>query len=55
MEEEKGENIDFKAINYTELTPIIIKGLQELSNENNALLSKVAEIEELKKELADLK
>jgi len=31
------ETINFKALNYTELIPIIIKGMQELSSENEKL------------------
>lgn len=39
---QKGETIDFKAVNYTEFTPILMKAVQELSK-------KTDEIEELKK------
>jgi hypothetical protein len=41
----KGEIINFKAMNYTELIPVIIKGMQELSKQN----------EELQKQLKELK
>ena len=33
----KGQLIDFKAVNYTELIPIMIKGMQELSKKNDEL------------------
>lgn len=44
-QEKKGEIIDFKTINYTELIPIIVKGMQEQQ----------AEIEELKKQNEQLR
>ncbi len=37
-----GEIIDFKAVNYTELIPILIKGMQEQQQEINALKQQVA-------------
>jgi hypothetical protein len=42
------EIINFKAVNYTELIPLMVKALQELNK-------KTEEIEELRNELADLK
>jgi hypothetical protein len=53
--EEKPEVINFKAVNYTELIPILVKALQELSKENEGLKRKVADVEELKKQVAELK
>jgi hypothetical protein len=53
--EEKPEVINFKAVNYTELIPILVKALQELSKENEELKRKVADVEELKKQVAELK
>ena len=47
--------INFKAVNYTELIPIIVKALQELNQENEELKTKVADVELLKKENADIK
>jgi hypothetical protein len=46
------ENIQFKALNYTELIPIAIKGIQELSAENESLKE---ENKTIKQELADLR
>jgi hypothetical protein len=43
------EAINFKALNYTELIPVIIKGMQELEESNNT------EVAELGSEIADLK
>jgi hypothetical protein len=42
------EDINFKAVNYTELIPIIIKGMQELSEKDK-------EIDALKEEVAELR
>ena len=36
-EQGPGENIDFKAVNYVELIPVMIKGMQELSAKNEEL------------------
>src|SRR4030095_3599910 len=44
--ETKSEIIEFKALNYTELIPVLIKGMQELEQENTQLKS---ELEELKR------
>ncbi len=49
---ESRENVTFKALNYTELIPIAIKGLQELAEENDALK---AENQSIRQELADLR
>jgi hypothetical protein len=58
-QENKTEVNNFKALNYTELIPIIVKAMQEqqqqigqLKDENNDLRKDVSE---LKKEMADLK
>ena len=45
MVQKKGEIIDFKALNYTELIPIMIKGMQEQQTI----------IEELKKQMVEMK
>ena len=37
----KANVINFKALNYTELIPIMIKGMQELSNQNDSLKSEI--------------
>jgi hypothetical protein len=39
---QKAEIKDFKALNYTELIPIVIKAIQELDKENKELKSQVA-------------
>lgn len=41
----KSETIDFKAVNYTELIPIIIKGMQELQSANAEQQEKIKELE----------
>jgi hypothetical protein len=41
----KSETIDYKAVNYTELIPIIIKGMQELQNANAKQQEKIQELE----------
>jgi hypothetical protein len=41
---QQAKTIDTKAVNYTELIPIIIKGMQELSKENAELREQVSEI-----------
>lgn len=38
----KSETIDFKAVNYTELIPLLIKGMQEQQQEINELKQQVA-------------
>ena len=37
----KSDVINFKALNYTELIPIMIKGMQELSQQNDSLKNKI--------------
>lgn len=48
----KNETIDFKAVNYTELIPVIIKGMQEqqslIKNQQNIIDKQQQEINELK-------
>jgi hypothetical protein len=48
----KSEVISFKALNYTELIPVLVKAMQEVGKENESLKNDVAD---LKKEIADLK
>ena len=43
----KTKTIDAKAVNYTELIPIIIKGMQELSKENADLKDQVAQLKQM--------
>jgi hypothetical protein len=38
---------DFKAVNYTELIPLLIKGMQELSKENADLKDQVAQLKQM--------
>lgn len=45
------ETIDFKAVNYTELIPIMIKGMQEQQAENKALKEEVEELRQMVLEL----
>ncbi|WP_347159459.1 tail fiber domain-containing protein [Pontibacter chitinilyticus] len=40
-----GEEIDFKAVNYTELIPILVKAMQEQQQENNVLKARIAKLE----------
>jgi len=47
-EKPQRETMTIKAVNYTELIPIVIKGMQELN-------AKTDEIDELKKEVAELR
>jgi Chaperone of endosialidase len=49
--ETKSEIIEFKALNYTELIPVLIKGMQELSQEND---EKDKTIEELENRLSKI-
>jgi hypothetical protein len=49
------EKISFKALNYTELIPIMVKAMQELSKKNEELSKKTEEIDILKKEVEELK
>ena len=48
----KGRLVSFKAVNYTELVPVMLKGMQELSTTNEQLKT---DNDQLKKEMADLK
>ena len=41
----KSETIDFKAVNYTELIPIMIKGMQEMQAKIDAQQQKIEELE----------
>ncbi len=50
--ETKSEIIEFKALNYTELIPVLIKGMQELDQKNTKLEQENAQ---LKSELEELK
>jgi hypothetical protein len=52
--QEKREVINFKALNYTELIPIIIKGMQELNKKNEELSKKTDEIDVLKERIKHL-
>jgi hypothetical protein len=45
--ETQSESIEFKALNYTELIPILIKGIQELDGENAQLKSYLEELKQL--------
>jgi len=49
--ETKSEIIEFKALNYTELIPVLIKGMQELSKISEGLLT---QNDELKSEVRNL-
>ncbi len=46
------EIIAFKAVNYTELIPVVVKGMQELQQENNELKARLAQMEERMDKLA---
>jgi hypothetical protein len=48
----KGEVIDYKGVSYTELIPILVKGMQELSKKND---EKDAMIADLQKQMEELK
>ena len=41
----QNENVSIKAVNYTELIPIMIKAIQELGEENENLKKKLSELE----------
>jgi hypothetical protein len=45
--EQQSETIDFKAVNYTELIPIIVKAMQEQQAENKALKEEIAELRQM--------
>ncbi|HTE30857.1 MAG TPA: tail fiber domain-containing protein [Chryseolinea sp.] len=51
----KTVNFTIKAVNYQELIPIMIKAMQEQQLQIEDLKKKADEVDELKKELADLK
>ena len=42
---EKSHEVSFKAVNYTELIPIMIKGMQEQAKENEQLINQNADLE----------
>jgi hypothetical protein len=46
---------DFKAVNYTELIPIMIKGMQEQEAQNQTLNAEVEALRPLKDEVAELR
>ena len=48
----EGEMIDFKAVNYTELIPILVKAMQE---QNEAILEKDRKIEAMQTEIDNIK
>jgi hypothetical protein len=50
-QQEITETINTKAVNYTELIPIVIKGMQELSNENEDLKKQIEELKLLVKSI----
>jgi hypothetical protein len=52
---EKSETVSIKAVNYVELIPIMIKGMQELSEENETLKKQVADANVMKEELRELR
>lgn len=58
-DKKNSETINFKALNYTELIPIIIKGMQEMSIENEKLKTENNEQQkinqDLQKQIDDLK
>jgi hypothetical protein len=55
----QSEIIEFKALNYTELIPVLIKGMQELSTINNEKDTRInaqqKQINELQKQIDELK
>jgi hypothetical protein len=52
-QQNKEEVIDFKSLNYTELIPILVKGMQELSAENKKLLEEITSLKETLIKLGD--
>jgi hypothetical protein len=46
-QKKEGKLTDFKAVNYTELIPLLIKGIQELSQSNEELKSQLSELKKL--------
>ncbi len=57
--ETQSETIEFKALNYTELIPVLIKGMQELSTINDEKATRInaqqKQINELQKQIDELK
>lgn len=47
IRQQKENVLDFKAVNYTELIPIMVKAIQELSHENEGLKTEMAELKTL--------
>jgi hypothetical protein len=47
--------VKFEGVNYQGLIPLLIAAVQELNNENVELKKKVAEVDELKRQIAELK
>jgi hypothetical protein len=55
-EKQNASTVNFKALNYTELIPIIIKGMQELdASKNNEIAELKSDIANLKSELDQIK
>ena len=54
LKDQAAEIIRFKAVNYTEFTPLLIKAVQELSQENEALKRKVEKLNTLEARLEKL-
>ncbi len=50
----KVELMNVKAVNYTELIPVMIKGMQELDEENKSLQQKVSELQNQLQQLKQL-
>lgn len=53
--EKTKDNLTIKAVNYTELIPIMIKGLQELNEKNKEIDELKAEVAELRKMMLEMK
>src|SRR6266542_3377318 len=57
--ETQSETIEFKSLNYTELIPVLIKGMQELSTINDEKATRInaqqKQINELQKQIDELK
>ncbi|HUP10753.1 MAG TPA: tail fiber domain-containing protein, partial [Niastella sp.] len=52
--QQQAQSIDFKAVNYTELIPIVIKGLQELEAKTNEVENLKAAVDDLRERLSKL-
>lgn len=50
-----GEKVEFDAVNYNALIPILIRGTQEIDDRLNNLDEQILEIERLRREVEDLK